>query len=171
MTLSLPLTPHYTQLRHGGADSNNNEAEDGDFSILGHCAIAATLAFTLLVFLFEAYLDFRQRSSYHKTEFPPQLEMTVASIDAERKKELEGKIAADDSEEKEMKGKIEGDGSDGVDKNKPLLPNFNPNSPKLNLTAKIKLPFPSFHRPIPSSKKSSSSCTVSSPIAGTYPAT
>ncbi len=137
MSFSLPLTPQYTQLSGAGKTSPATTNDDGDFSALGYYAVFATIAFTLVVFLFEAYLDFRQRSSYHKTEFPSELSKTVGNIDVEREKELKEKSkAADDDGKKTEDGdkaaggdktkQVDGDDSsnkkESLDKNKPLLP-------------------------------------------------
>lgn len=94
------IKPHYTQ-------SPTSEADE---SSLFAYAIAATLAFTLLVYLFETYLDLRQRSSYFKTDFPKELQTTVGAIDAEDKSNKSNGA----TENKE--------GSDKVDKSQPLLP-------------------------------------------------
>mmetsp|Transcript_30115 Transcript_30115/g.62645 ORF Transcript_30115/g.62645 Transcript_30115/m.62645 type:complete len:525 (+) Transcript_30115:205-1779(+) len=137
MTFSLPLTPQYTQLSGAGKTPSATTNNDNDFSALGYYAVFATIAFTLVVFLFEAYLDFRQRSSYYKTEFPSELSKTVGNIDAEREKELkeQSKEVDDDGKKKEEENdgdKAAGDGKtkqddinknkESLDKNKPLLP-------------------------------------------------
>jgi STE24 endopeptidase len=106
MDFTLPLTPKYTQT--GGT---TNAAT----SLFGDYAVAATIAFTLVVFLFEAYLNFRQRKSYHKTEFPRELETTVGNIDRETKSTTTTSAAA------EKKGSEEHN-KDKVDRNAPLLP-------------------------------------------------
>jgi len=107
MDFTLPLTPKYTQT--GGTTKAAT-------SLFGDYAVAATIAFTLVVFLFEAYLNFRQRKSYHKTEFPRELETTVGNIDRETKT-----TAATTSTATEKKGGEE-DSKDKVDRNAPLLP-------------------------------------------------
>ena len=76
------------------------------------------------------YLSLRQKSSYHKTEFPLELSTTVGNIDAERAKELKEQATADgdtkakEDTEKETNGN--GDESNTnkakVDRNAPLLP-------------------------------------------------
>lgn len=72
----LPLTPLYTQ-------SNGSAGETGD-SPLAYYSLAATIGFTVFVYIFEGSLDARQKAAYQKTEFPKQLEATVSKIDAER---------------------------------------------------------------------------------------
>lgn len=109
MDFTLPLTPQYTQT--GGTAKAAT-------SLFGDYAVAATLAFTLIVFLFEAYLNFRQRKSYHKTEFPRELETTVGNIDRETKS-----AAAATEKKEESKTSSNGkDKKDKVDRNAPLLP-------------------------------------------------
>lgn len=80
--LELPWKPLYTQ--SGGASSN------GD-STLAYWSLAATVAFTVIVYAFEGSLDARQKASYQKTEFPKELETTVSKIDSEREKETDKK--------------------------------------------------------------------------------
>jgi STE24 endopeptidase len=102
----LQITPHYTQV------------PPTDNTTLASYAIAATLAFTLLVYLFESYLDLRQRSSYFQTTFPKELESTVSSIDAEIKPN--GTDASNtEKEEDEVTGE---ETKKQVDKSQPLLP-------------------------------------------------
>ncbi|KAL7524273.1 hypothetical protein ACHAXR_002109 [Thalassiosira sp. AJA248-18] len=101
----LPLTPSYTQLSAAGGSSNGGSSSSDDDDLFTTYAVAATLAFTLLVYFFETYLSLRQKSSYHKTDFPSELSKTVGNIDGERAKE------------NNVKSK-EG----GVDRNAPLLP-------------------------------------------------
>lgn len=120
----LPLTPSYTQLAREGAIAG--AASDDIFTTY---AVAATIAFTVVVFLFETYLSLRQRSSYRKTDFPQELSATVGNIDAERAKELKKGKADEKSEEKEAETKKDGDDDDNdgekkdaVDRNAPLLP-------------------------------------------------
>lgn len=109
MDFTLPLTPQYTQT--GGTAKAAT-------SLFGDYAVAATLAFTLIVFLFEAYLNFRQRKSYHKTEFPRELETTVGNIDRETKS-----AAAATEKKEESKTSSNGENKkDKVDRNAPLLP-------------------------------------------------
>lgn len=107
MTLSLPLIPKYNQL---------NATTSDDESVLGKYALFATLAFTLVVFLWEAYLNLRQRASYFKTTFPKELEVTVAAIDAEAKEEKKTDNDGGASTS------ASADDKDKVDKAKPLLP-------------------------------------------------
>lgn len=97
------IKPHYTQSATASAD------ESSPFAY----AIAATLAFTLLVYLFETYLDLRQRRSYFKTDFPKELAKTVGAIDAEEKSNGAKKKKEETTDEKK---------EDKVDKSQPLLP-------------------------------------------------
>jgi len=121
MDFSLPLTPSYTQLTAKGSSAGGGG--DGLFTTY---AVLATILFTLVVFVFETYLTLRQKSTYHKTEFPQELETTVGNIDAERANGLKkGEIKDDDKKEEEPKVEDDGDGEKAkakVDRNAPLLP-------------------------------------------------
>ena len=64
--LSLPLTLRYTQLSAKGGVSTDGSDDD----LFLKYAVISTIAFTVIVFLFESYLSLRQRSTYHKTNFP-----------------------------------------------------------------------------------------------------
>mmetsp|Transcript_9551 Transcript_9551/g.14328 ORF Transcript_9551/g.14328 Transcript_9551/m.14328 type:complete len:499 (-) Transcript_9551:2169-3665(-) len=110
MDFTLPLTPQYTQT--GGTTKAAATS-----SLFGDYAIAATILFTLVVFLFEAYLNFRQRKSYHKTDFPRELETTVGNIDRETKSS-----AADKKVESSSKSSSDDDKKDKVDRDAPILP-------------------------------------------------
>jgi STE24 endopeptidase len=63
---------------HGPTDN-----EDGNDGLLAYWSLAATVAFTILVYCLEGSLDARQKRAYQKTEFPQQLATTVAKIDAQ----------------------------------------------------------------------------------------
>jgi STE24 endopeptidase len=76
-TMDFPWTPLYLQ-------SSDTEPEK---TLFGYYSLAATIGFTIIVFLFEAYLDNRQKAAYQVPIFPSQLEKTVSEIDAERKGE------------------------------------------------------------------------------------
>jgi STE24 endopeptidase len=76
--LDLPWTPFYTQ-SGGGAKPDGAE----ELSQLFYWSLAATVAFTLIVYSFEGNLDGRQKRAYQKTTFPQELETTVSKIDAE----------------------------------------------------------------------------------------
>lgn len=111
----LPWTPLYTQ--SGAPDT---DALKG--SPFGLYALAATVAFTVGVYLFESSLDGRQKRAYQKTTFPKQLETTVAQIDAVdggyKKKKIPKKgadVDVDDEDEDTAAAK------DKVDDSKPLL--------------------------------------------------
>jgi len=123
MDFSLPLIPRYTQLTAKGSQAAGGDASTDDFFTT--YAVFATILFTLVVFIFETYLSLRQKTTYHKTQFPKELLSTVGNIDAERTKELKDEVEKEDEgEEAENK---EADGNDGenkakVDRNAPLLP-------------------------------------------------
>ena len=110
MDFTLPLTPQYTQT--GGSTAK------AAATALGQYAVAATIIFTLVVFLFEAYLNFRQRKSYHKTDFPSELETTVGNIDRETKS-TSSSAAATTTDKKDESND---DKKDKVDRNAPILP-------------------------------------------------
>ena len=80
----LPWKPLYTQ--SGGFDFAGGISANGssdDTSALAYWSLALTVAFTLLVYTMEGSLDARQKRAYQQTEFPKQLEQTVAKIDAQ----------------------------------------------------------------------------------------
>jgi len=114
MKLDLPWTPYYSQ-------SGETLTASPDDS-LAYWALAATIAFTVLVYSFEGHLDSRQKESYLGKMFPKALEATVAAIDAERKQN--GKEAADADAEPpsnkellpQLKDKFESSQSYGLDK-------------------------------------------------------
>jgi len=106
MSPVLTITPHYTQ-----------STEEPSDSLLGRYAVLATLAFTVIVYLFETYLDFRQRSSYFKTEFPSELKATVSRIDEEEKHN--DKKSQDDAAATPEASNPTGN---KLDKTRPLLP-------------------------------------------------
>ena len=110
MPLTIPITPYYTQ----SPPATNTPAD----SIFAH-AILFTLAFTLVVYLFETYLDLRQRSSYFRTDFPNELEKTVKAIDSEEKSaSKDGNVTTDGNGDAGANGETK----DKVDKSRPLLP-------------------------------------------------
>ena len=125
MNLSLPLTPRYTQLTAKGLSAGNGSGGADDDDLFTTYAVAATILFTLVVYLFETYLSLRQRSTYRKTKFPVELETTVGCIDAENVKQSKG---GDDGTKKAAATKSGGEEENGadskakVDRNAPLLP-------------------------------------------------
>jgi STE24 endopeptidase len=76
---SLPWQPIYTQ--SGGRMEATSEEP---FLFYG---LALTVAFTVLVYGFESYLDSRQMTSFHKDDFPEALEKIVSTIDASDKQQ------------------------------------------------------------------------------------
>jgi STE24 endopeptidase len=115
VNLELPWEPLYTQ---GAGEVSGIDTTSAYY----YYALVCTVAFTLAVHTFEAYLDFRQRSQYklsQPSDFPQELEKTVSQIDEERKQETkkeEGK-SEDDSANKDGESK-----TGETDKSKPLLP-------------------------------------------------
>lgn len=129
---TLPWKPLYV---HHGEDGGGDDQKEPQQSLFTLYAFAFTIAFIVFVHAFEGILDGRQKSSYKKTKFPPQLETTVSEIDEERAREAEKNkkekdAAPADSEkeaEKEKDGETKnGDGNDKkkkeIDEMKPLLP-------------------------------------------------
>lgn len=110
MDFALPLTPQYTQT--GGTTAA------AAATVFGKYAVAATILFTLVVFLFEFYLNIRQRKSYHKTDFPRELETTVGNIDQETKLSAAATTTADDNKKDESSN----DKKSKVDRTAPILP-------------------------------------------------
>jgi STE24 endopeptidase len=80
---SLPWKPMYTQSGGFGFTKSNDEGVDPISNPFLYWSLALTVAFTVVVFLFEGSLDGRQKKAYQKTEFPRELEQTVAKIDAQ----------------------------------------------------------------------------------------
>jgi len=118
----LPLTPRYTQLlATGGSASSGAGAEPADDPLATY-AVFATVAFTLAIFLFKNYLSLRQRSTFHRTEFPSELSTTVGSIDAARAKEPKRKAEGGPSAGAGEEGGGGADPTSKVDRNAPLLP-------------------------------------------------
>ncbi len=109
MDFTLPLTPQYTQT--GGTTAAAGTTAFGTY------AVAATILFTLVVFLFEFYLNVRQRKSYHKTDFPRELETTVGNIDRETKS-----TSTTTADKKDESSSSDGDKKSKVDRNAPILP-------------------------------------------------
>ena len=110
--LQLPWKPLYSQIRD--ADEKDSQTP------LEHWALAATVLFTLAVFLFEFMLDERQKRAYKITTFPSELEKTVGSIDAETEKS--GSSAASANDETKKDGKTTSSKEGEIDTHKPLLP-------------------------------------------------
>ena len=111
----LPWKPWYTQ--EGNVPSTDPDS-------IGYWALAATITFTVLVYVFENYLNQRQQKAYQQTEFPKQLEITVGKIDAELKASQKDKPATAKEETKEeSKAKEDSEeDKDKPDRNAPLLP-------------------------------------------------
>jgi len=118
--LHLPWIPLYTQ-----EDSISQDASD--YSIVQYWVLFATIAFTLTVFLFEDYLDARQKRAYELTEFPTELEAIVQKMDNETKQrqEKEPKSAEEEKpkdESNDKKDNEEDETKEKTDRNKPILP-------------------------------------------------
>lgn len=112
----LPWRPVYSQ------DGSASPAEV-TFDSLEYWIVAATVFFTVTVYVFENYLNQRQLLAFEKTEFPKQLETTVDGIDKESA--VAKKKDDDDSKKNETKdddAKKENDDGDKPDRNAPLLP-------------------------------------------------
>jgi STE24 endopeptidase len=89
-----------------------NEYISKDSFVL-YWALALTIAFTLMVYIIEGYLDYRQLKSYQSTKFPEALTQTVSAIDndANSQKVTNKNINTDDS-----------DNTENVEKQALLLP-------------------------------------------------
>lgn len=79
--LNLPWKPIYTQ--NGGFDWEGGIGHNDGNSSLWAWSLTMTIAFTLVVFMMEKYLNSRQKTAYQQTVFPKQLQITVAKIDAQ----------------------------------------------------------------------------------------
>ena len=75
--LTLPWIPRYTQV-----DPSPESLDDASPWLL--YSLAATIAFTVLVYGFEGILDARQKVAYQSTSFPEELAKTVSEIDASK---------------------------------------------------------------------------------------
>lgn len=114
--LHLPWIPLYTQ-----EDSIPHDASD--YSITQYWVLFATVAFTLTVFLFEDYLDLRQKRAYERTDFPKELETIVTKMDNETKQRQEQEPKST-TEEKPVEKDDNDDTTkeEKTDRNKPILP-------------------------------------------------
>mmetsp|Transcript_4588 Transcript_4588/g.9254 ORF Transcript_4588/g.9254 Transcript_4588/m.9254 type:complete len:485 (+) Transcript_4588:84-1538(+) len=78
--LALPWIPRYTQV-----DASPESLGGNDASPWLLYSLAATIAFTVLVYGLEGILDARQKVAYQGTSFPEELAKTVSEIDASKK--------------------------------------------------------------------------------------
>jgi len=123
--MDLPWKPLYTQSTGefdwaGGISAAKDAADDGSFSLLTYWSLAGTIAFSLLVYVVEGHLDARQKQSYKITEFPKELQKTVAKIDAQKKEPAAKPESSEEDKTKE--GKVNDDESkSSIDKDRPLL--------------------------------------------------
>jgi STE24 endopeptidase len=121
---SLPWKPLYTQSGGWNWEGGISVTTGGDTTTtpLGYWSLALTVAFTVMVYSLEGSLDARQKRAYQQTEFPKQLEQTVAKIDAQgykqRPKSTKDGAAGDD---KEDDGAAAADADADDTKGKPLL--------------------------------------------------
>ena len=107
--LSLPWRPIYSQV-------SAYEAGEAETS-LGKWALAATVIFTVAVFLLEGILDRRQKRAYQTTQFPAELAKTVSMIDSEDSTSSDN--AANVAAAKDAGA---GGGKKEIDTHKPILP-------------------------------------------------
>ena len=117
--MDLPWKPIYTQSKgQFDWDGGISIAKDapGDFSPLTYWSLAGTIAFTLFVYVVEGHLDARQKKSYQITEFPKELELTVAKIDAQRKEP-----SAKPEDEANKNSSNDDENTSSIDRDKPLL--------------------------------------------------
>jgi STE24 endopeptidase len=113
---SLPWTPFYTQ-QSPNASTSAVSVDDQDSPLLAYWSLAATVAFTIVVYSFEGHLDARQKISYQQTSFPTELETTVRAIDQERA--ASGKESAAHGESKDGNGDSDENKSEAA--SQPLL--------------------------------------------------
>jgi STE24 endopeptidase len=116
MMTALPLKPLYTQ-----SGASGSADENGELSLLTYWSLAATVAFTLFVYVFEGNLDARQKAAYQKTDFPKELETTVSKIDTERAKEAKKDDKKKDKDEtktllEQLQAKFKSSQAYGLDK-------------------------------------------------------
>lgn len=116
----LPWTPMYTQ---SGSQDELVAYLKSSSGPLGQYALVATVAFTVVVYLFESSLDARQKRAYQKTTFPTQLETTVSKIDAVEGKFNKTPAPAASKAKSDSNDNDEGDKDNKpkFDKTKPLL--------------------------------------------------
>jgi len=120
--MDLPWKPIYTQSTGefdwaGGISAGKDATGDGSFSPLTYWSLAGTIAFTLLVYVVEGHLDARQKKSYQITDFPKELEKTVAKIDAQKKEPTTEPESSEGDETKEG----DDENKSSIDKDRPLL--------------------------------------------------
>ena len=90
MDFSLPWQPFYVQ--EGLRTVTDSSDGNGNNDLIAMYALAATVAFTVIVYSWEAYLDQRQQRAYQQKEFPPQLADTVQKVDASLLPKLQDKF-------------------------------------------------------------------------------
>ncbi|KAG7350859.1 peptidase family M48-domain containing protein [Nitzschia inconspicua] len=121
--LELPWKPIYTQSGgfnwDGGIGSKSSENDPSLWS----WSLSLTVAFTLVVYVLEKFLDGRQKRAYQQTQFPKQLETTVAKIDAQgykqKKEDSDAADAATPAEKpllQQLQDKFKSSQSYGLDK-------------------------------------------------------
>ena len=133
--LQLPLRPLYSLNPSNGTDDavagDGGGDDDAAVSSLNYWSLAATVAFTVAVFLLEEYLNSRQRRTYLRTKFPAELQLTVSAIDEEREKSPpsssdSSSSSSDNKDTKKSSAAADDDAAksnkDKVDMDKPLLP-------------------------------------------------
>ncbi|KAL3905375.1 MAG: hypothetical protein SGILL_009703, partial [Bacillariaceae sp.] len=78
---------------------------DADTHPYLYFSLALTVAFTVLVYLFEGSLDGRQKKAYQKTVFPKELEQTVGKMDQQgyQQQQQQAKDGGDDDDKKKKK--------------------------------------------------------------------
>jgi len=113
----LPWRPYYSQ----PGSVSPSEVATGS---LEYWVVAATILFTVVVYVFENYLNQRQALSYEITEFPKELEVTVHQIDQDTAASTKSAdfTATPQKDVKEEKTNDEDIKDDKPDRNAPLLP-------------------------------------------------
>lgn len=113
----LPWRPYYSQ-------SGSVSASEIETDSLEYWIVAATILFTVVVYVFENYINQRQQLAYEKTEFPKELEVTVRQIDQDfaAKSKNPDVTVSPPNEVKEEKTAVDETKDDKPDRNAPLLP-------------------------------------------------
>ena len=109
----LPWRPAYSQ--EGSASPDEVSPDSPEYWI-----VAATVFFTVTVYVLENYLNQRQLSAFEGTEFPKQLETMVEGIDAEAAAARATETTEEAKETEETKKKKKD--MDETDRDAPLLP-------------------------------------------------
>lgn len=131
--LKLPWIPLYTH--------DDEFWKVDEYSIIQYWALAGTIIFTFVVFLFEDYLDSRQKSAYQRTDFPKELEEVVSKMDSELKQQQKTSEKTEQSKGDETTTKED----EVLKKNQLMLPQLNVKFMKAQSYGLDKISFSMFH--------------------------